>query len=70
MSENTIEIVIKGTQKREWGSSKAICYICKLGEGIEPCVYYEKGVGKEGVGNNCPWFICEDSIEDTINIKE
>lgn len=60
MSENIKEVVIRGKQERKWGSAEAICYVCKFGEGVEPCINYENGVGKEGVGNNCPWFI-EDS---------
>lgn len=62
MSSNIKYVVIKGTQKREWGSPEAICYVCKLGEGIEPCINYKNGVGKEGVGNHCSYFIEEDAM--------
>lgn len=66
MNTNIKRRIIEGNQRREWGSDEAICYICALGEGVEPCVYFANGVGKEGVGNNCPWF--ED--EDIKKLKE
>ncbi|WP_315069242.1 hypothetical protein [uncultured Clostridium sp.] len=46
------------TKKREWGSKEAKCFVCEFGwsESGEPCNNFNEGVGKEGVGNNCPWF--------------
>lgn len=59
VKNNTVTLQFEmDSNKKEWGSENSICIICDFGwsKTGEPCKNFNEGVGKEGVGNNCPYF--------------